>query len=82
MPLTQADLPLEFVGEPVLFSPRDWQRSHFLVSSRGTVGGLRGAGAIRGERESQFAHIVMILSLQRTIKLSLSLYIIIIISFI
>ena len=68
---------LRKVSKLVLFSPRGWQGSHLLVSSRGAVGGLRGAVAIRGEWQSQFAHIVMILSLQRTVKLSLPLYIII-----
>ena len=68
---------LRKVGKLVLFSPRGWQESHLLLSGRGAVGGLRGAGAIRRQRQSQFAHIVMILSLQRTVKLSLPLYIII-----
>ena len=38
--LTQTDLPLEFVGRPVFFSPGDWQRSHFLLSIRGAAGSL------------------------------------------
>ena len=39
---------LRKVSKLVLFSPRGWQGSHLLLSGRGAVGGLRGAGRLGG----------------------------------